>query len=145
MQLNIFNQLRRMTQGRLTRPFVTQNDTTTHKQLFYFSDGMTRSGMFCALYDVISRARYDQEIDVYLPVRQVRTIRQQAITSQVVCVARNIRLINFQWAFYSNGLLAKNLNWMKYCKYLNKRLCLSCWQLCLIKFSNAFFNCFRLS
>ncbi|XP_025108240.1 receptor-type tyrosine-protein phosphatase kappa-like isoform X2 [Pomacea canaliculata] len=47
------------------------------------SDGMTRSGMFCALYDVINRARYDQEIDVYLPVRQVRTVRQQAITSQV--------------------------------------------------------------
>ncbi|XP_025108277.1 receptor-type tyrosine-protein phosphatase kappa-like [Pomacea canaliculata] len=47
------------------------------------SDGMTRSGMFCALYDVINRARNDQEIDVYLSVRQVRTVRQHAITSEV--------------------------------------------------------------
>ncbi|XP_025108261.1 receptor-type tyrosine-protein phosphatase kappa-like [Pomacea canaliculata] len=45
-------------------------------------DGVARSGMFCALYEIIHRAMHDQEIDVYLSVRHVQSVRQQAITTE---------------------------------------------------------------
>ncbi|XP_025108226.1 receptor-type tyrosine-protein phosphatase mu-like isoform X5 [Pomacea canaliculata] len=46
------------------------------------NDGMTRSGMFCALYEVINGARHDQEIDVYLSVRHVQSVRRKAVTTE---------------------------------------------------------------
>ncbi|XP_025108233.1 uncharacterized protein LOC112572662 isoform X9 [Pomacea canaliculata] len=46
------------------------------------NDGMTRSGMFCVLYEVINGARHDQEIDVYLSVRHVQNVRPKAVTTE---------------------------------------------------------------
>ncbi|XP_076469563.1 uncharacterized protein LOC143299916 isoform X2 [Babylonia areolata] len=46
-------------------------------------DGVARSGVVCALWDVISRMTYDGEADVYLAVRHVHTVRPEAITSVV--------------------------------------------------------------
>ncbi|XP_025108251.1 receptor-type tyrosine-protein phosphatase kappa-like [Pomacea canaliculata] len=45
-------------------------------------DGVARSGMFCALYDIINRAMHDQEIDVYLSVRHVQRVRPKAVTTE---------------------------------------------------------------
>ncbi|KAK7489685.1 hypothetical protein BaRGS_00019080, partial [Batillaria attramentaria] len=45
-------------------------------------DGAARSGLFCALYDVISRVTYDEEVDVYLTAREVQRIRPQAVATQ---------------------------------------------------------------
>ncbi|KAK7452243.1 hypothetical protein BaRGS_00039754 [Batillaria attramentaria] len=45
-------------------------------------DGAAKSGLFCALYDVISRVTYDEEVDVYLTAREVQRIRPQAVATQ---------------------------------------------------------------
>ncbi|XP_076444662.1 uncharacterized protein LOC143282781 [Babylonia areolata] len=44
-------------------------------------DGVAKSGVLCALWDVISRVTYDGDVDVYLAVRHVHTVRPEAITS----------------------------------------------------------------
>ena len=48
-----------------------------------FRDGATRSGLFCALINIISRMTYDRELDVYLTVRHVQSARHQAVDSRV--------------------------------------------------------------
>ena len=47
------------------------------------SDGASRSGLFCVLYDVISRMTYDKEVDVFATVRYVHSVRPQAVTLEV--------------------------------------------------------------
>ncbi|XP_076469550.1 uncharacterized protein LOC143299914 isoform X3 [Babylonia areolata] len=60
---------------------------TSHKEptkqpvIIQCLDGVARSGVVCALWDVISRMTYDGEADVYLAVRHVHTVRPEAITS----------------------------------------------------------------
>ncbi|KAK7461583.1 hypothetical protein BaRGS_00038668 [Batillaria attramentaria] len=44
-------------------------------------DGAAKSGLFCALFDVISRVTYDDEIDAYLTAREVQRIRPQAVAT----------------------------------------------------------------
>ncbi|XP_076448638.1 uncharacterized protein LOC143285265 [Babylonia areolata] len=48
-------------------------------------DGATRSGLFCALYDLISRMMDDEEIDIFSPVRSVHQIRPNAVTEAQYC------------------------------------------------------------
>ena len=48
------------------------------------SDGASRSGLVCALWEIISRLMCDGEVDVYLAVRHVHNVRPEAIAS-VVC------------------------------------------------------------
>ncbi|KAK7101440.1 hypothetical protein V1264_019822 [Littorina saxatilis] len=44
-------------------------------------DGASQSGVVCALWDVISRMTCDAELDVYMAVRQLHTVRPEALTS----------------------------------------------------------------
>ncbi|KAK7493650.1 hypothetical protein BaRGS_00015162, partial [Batillaria attramentaria] len=44
-------------------------------------DGAAKSGLFCALFDVISRVTYDDEVDAYLTAREVQRIRPQAVAT----------------------------------------------------------------
>ncbi|XP_025107905.1 receptor-type tyrosine-protein phosphatase kappa-like isoform X3 [Pomacea canaliculata] len=46
-------------------------------------DGVAKSGVFCALCDVISRLTRDKDVDVYMTVRELHTVRPQALTSVV--------------------------------------------------------------
>ncbi|XP_025107111.1 receptor-type tyrosine-protein phosphatase alpha-like isoform X2 [Pomacea canaliculata] len=46
-------------------------------------DGAFRSGLFCALCDVISRVKYDRELDVYTTVRKLHVVRPQSVDTQV--------------------------------------------------------------
>ncbi|XP_025107937.1 receptor-type tyrosine-protein phosphatase alpha-like [Pomacea canaliculata] len=46
-------------------------------------DGSSKSGLFCALCDVISRVTHDKEVDVYLTIRELHNVRPQAVTSVV--------------------------------------------------------------
>nr|KAG5695626.1 hypothetical protein BaRGS_029116 [Batillaria attramentaria] len=45
-------------------------------------DGATKSGLFCAIYDIINRLMYDDEIDVYMTARYVQSIRPQAVSTE---------------------------------------------------------------
>ncbi|KAK7503369.1 hypothetical protein BaRGS_00005290 [Batillaria attramentaria] len=47
------------------------------------SDGVTKSGLFTAVCDVINRMTDDHEVDVYMTVRQLQTVRPQAVASVV--------------------------------------------------------------
>ena len=51
----------------------------------FASDGVARSGVVCALWEVISRLTCDGEVDIYLAVRQVHSVRPEAIASVVGC------------------------------------------------------------
>lgn len=51
--------------------------------LLCHSDGAFRSGLFCALCDVISRVKYDRELDVYTTVRKLHVVRPQSVDTQV--------------------------------------------------------------
>nr|KAG5693258.1 hypothetical protein BaRGS_000840 [Batillaria attramentaria] len=50
--------------------------------LLSFSDGAAKSGLFCAIYDIINRLTYDDEIDVYMAARYVQSIRPQAVSTE---------------------------------------------------------------
>nr|KAG5693263.1 hypothetical protein BaRGS_000845 [Batillaria attramentaria] len=50
--------------------------------LLSFSDGAAKSGLFCAIYDIINRLTYDDEIDVYMTARYVQSIRPQAVSTE---------------------------------------------------------------
>lgn len=52
-------------------------------------DGGTKSALFCAIRDVISRITYDREVDVYMTVRKVQNIRPGAVTSEVNLLGGN--------------------------------------------------------
>ncbi|KAL8605903.1 hypothetical protein ACOMHN_059693 [Nucella lapillus] len=62
---------------------------TEHKQstdepiIIQCIDGAAKSGALCALWDVISRVTCDDDVDVYLAVRHVHTVRPEAISSLV--------------------------------------------------------------
>ncbi|KAK7493615.1 hypothetical protein BaRGS_00015127, partial [Batillaria attramentaria] len=60
---------------------VKPNETTT-PIIVQCIDGAAKSGLFCALCDVISRVTYDDEVDVYLTAREVQRIRPQAVATQ---------------------------------------------------------------
>ena len=49
----------------------------------YFSDGVSKSGLFCALCDIISQMTYGRVADVYMTVRQVQNVMPQAVASVV--------------------------------------------------------------
>ncbi|KAL8608826.1 hypothetical protein ACOMHN_045889 [Nucella lapillus] len=49
--------------------------------IYDVSDGAAKSGALCALWDVISRVTCDDDVDVYLAVRHVHTVRPEAISS----------------------------------------------------------------
>ncbi|KAL8560993.1 hypothetical protein ACOMHN_050073 [Nucella lapillus] len=62
---------------------------TAHKQstdkpiIIQCIDGAARSGALCALWDVISRVKCDDDVDIYFAVRHVHTVRPEAISSLV--------------------------------------------------------------
>ncbi|KAL8605905.1 hypothetical protein ACOMHN_059695 [Nucella lapillus] len=68
---------------------ITLVDTlqTAHKQssnepiIVQCIDSAAKSGALCALWDVISRVTCDDDVDVYLAVRHVHTVRPEAISS----------------------------------------------------------------
>nr|KAG5695752.1 hypothetical protein BaRGS_004497 [Batillaria attramentaria] len=62
---------------------TSHHDVTDRPFIVQCWDGATKSGLFCALYNVISRMTYDREVDVYLTARHVQSIRAEAISSQV--------------------------------------------------------------
>ncbi|KAK7503371.1 hypothetical protein BaRGS_00005292 [Batillaria attramentaria] len=59
----------------------TRKQRAGHPLLVQCIDGAAKSGLFCALHDVISRVTQDQEVDVYLAVRHVHSVRPEAIPS----------------------------------------------------------------
>lgn len=61
---------------------TTHNDVIDRPFIVQCWDGATKSGLFCSLYDVISRVTYDREVDVYLTARLAQSIRPEAVTSQ---------------------------------------------------------------
>ena len=48
-----------------------------------YSDGATKSGLFCAICDTISRMTSDGEIDVYMAARNVHIVRPESVSSEV--------------------------------------------------------------
>ena len=56
------------------------------------SDGASRSGLVCALWEIISRLMCDGEVDVYLAVRHVHNVRPEAIASVVCYLSAYARL-----------------------------------------------------
>ncbi|KAL8617935.1 hypothetical protein ACOMHN_052886 [Nucella lapillus] len=60
---------------------------TAHKQstddpiIIQCIDGAAKSGALCALWDIISRVTFDDDVDVYLAARHVHTVRPEAIAS----------------------------------------------------------------
>ena len=51
--------------------------------IFYFSDGCTRSGLFCALRYVCDKINQEQSVDVFHAVKQIRLTRPEFIPNQV--------------------------------------------------------------
>lgn len=49
-----------------------------------FSDGISRSGTFCALYSVLERVKFEQVVDVFQAIKAMR-IQQQGLVKTVVC------------------------------------------------------------
>ncbi|XP_076470387.1 receptor-type tyrosine-protein phosphatase epsilon-like isoform X2 [Babylonia areolata] len=47
------------------------------------TDGVRRSGLFCALCDVIARMTYDEEVDVYMSVRHIQSVSPRAVSSVI--------------------------------------------------------------
>ncbi|KAK7102381.1 hypothetical protein V1264_020609 [Littorina saxatilis] len=62
---------------------TSQMNTDDHRLVVQCSDGVGKSGLFCALYDIISRMTYDHEVDVFMTVRQVQQVASTAVTSVV--------------------------------------------------------------
>ncbi|XP_070193979.1 receptor-type tyrosine-protein phosphatase epsilon-like [Littorina saxatilis] len=60
---------------------VTLQNTNTDRLLVQCSDGVEKSGMFCALCDIINRMTYDREVDVYMTVRHVQSVTPKALSS----------------------------------------------------------------
>lgn len=54
-----------------------------NKLLIHTSDGVTRSGLFSTLWNVLSRLTSDKEIDVYMAVRETHSVIPHAMTSLV--------------------------------------------------------------
>ncbi|KAL8605762.1 hypothetical protein ACOMHN_066344 [Nucella lapillus] len=49
--------------------------------LLQCSDGVTKSGLFSALCDVITRVTYDRQVDVFMTVRHLQTVMPAAVMS----------------------------------------------------------------
>ncbi|XP_070193772.1 receptor-type tyrosine-protein phosphatase epsilon-like [Littorina saxatilis] len=60
---------------------VQSGDTDT-PIIIQCRDGARKSGLVCALSNIVSRLTYDRELDVYLTVRHVHNARPQAVTSK---------------------------------------------------------------
>lgn len=50
-----------------------------------FSDGIGRSGTFCALYSVLERLKIEQVVDVFQAVKAMRISRPGLVKSAVSC------------------------------------------------------------
>ncbi|KAK7478581.1 hypothetical protein BaRGS_00030180 [Batillaria attramentaria] len=61
---------------------VKAEDDATSPIVIQCIDGAARSGLFCAIYDIINRLTYDDEIDVYMTARYVQSIRPQAVSTE---------------------------------------------------------------
>ncbi|KAK7503372.1 hypothetical protein BaRGS_00005293, partial [Batillaria attramentaria] len=59
----------------------TRKERAGHPLLVQCIDGAAKSGLFCALHDVMSRLTRDEEVDVYLAVRHVQSVRPEAVPS----------------------------------------------------------------
>ena len=55
----------------------------TDRCVCLYSNGATKSGLFCAICDAISRMRSDGEIDVYMAARNVHIVRPESVSSEV--------------------------------------------------------------
>ncbi|XP_070183169.1 receptor-type tyrosine-protein phosphatase epsilon-like [Littorina saxatilis] len=60
---------------------VTLQNINTDRLLVQCSDGVEKSGLFCALCDIINRMTYDREVDVYMTVRHVQSVTPKALSS----------------------------------------------------------------
>ncbi|KAK7102417.1 receptor-type tyrosine-protein phosphatase alpha-like [Littorina saxatilis] len=58
-----------------------QENTSTDRLVVQCSDGVGKSGLFCALCDIINRMTYDREVDVYMTVRHVQSVTPKALSS----------------------------------------------------------------
>ncbi|XP_070193546.1 receptor-type tyrosine-protein phosphatase mu-like isoform X1 [Littorina saxatilis] len=58
-----------------------QENTNTDRLVVQSSDGVGKSGLFCALCDVINRMTYDREVDVYMTVRHMQSVTPKALSS----------------------------------------------------------------
>ncbi|KAK7102425.1 hypothetical protein V1264_020644 [Littorina saxatilis] len=58
-----------------------QENTNTDRLVVQCSDGVGKSGLFCALCDIINRMTYDREVDVYMTVRHVQSVTPKALSS----------------------------------------------------------------
>ncbi|KAK7101445.1 hypothetical protein V1264_019827 [Littorina saxatilis] len=65
----------------LTSLHTSHNDRGGKPVIVQCIDGASQSGVVCALWDVISRMACDAELDVYMAVRQLHTVRPEALTS----------------------------------------------------------------
>ncbi|XP_025101776.1 receptor-type tyrosine-protein phosphatase kappa-like isoform X2 [Pomacea canaliculata] len=46
-------------------------------------DGVLKCGLFCAVSSIVSRLTFDREVDVYMAVREVHSVRPQAMRSLI--------------------------------------------------------------
>ncbi|XP_046568155.1 uncharacterized protein LOC124276555 [Haliotis rubra] len=58
-----------------------QKDAGLHPIIVHCLDGASRSGLFCAVSNIISRLKMDKEVDIFLIVRELQCIRPAIITS----------------------------------------------------------------
>ncbi|XP_070193956.1 receptor-type tyrosine-protein phosphatase kappa-like [Littorina saxatilis] len=62
---------------------TSQSAHTSSVYVVQCFDGVEKSGLFCALCDVINRMTYDRTVDVYMTVRNVQSVTRNAVTSEV--------------------------------------------------------------
>lgn len=50
-------------------------------------DGVSRSGLFCAICNILSRLTLDQDVDVFMTVREIQSVLPEAVTSEVTVLS----------------------------------------------------------
>ena len=56
-----------------------------HSVLFYSSDGIGRTGSFCAAYSMIDRFKVEQVVDAFQTIKSMRIQRAGLLDSLVYC------------------------------------------------------------
>lgn len=51
--------------------------------VWFCRDGVSRSGLFCAICNILSRLTLDQDVDVFMTVREIQSVLPEAVTSEV--------------------------------------------------------------
>ena len=84
--------------------------------ILYSSDGVGKSGLFCALCDIIRQMTYDRVIDVYMTVRQVQNVMPKAVASVVSGNLATLYLYTFSAAILVEQFVFCSVSSVSRCK-----------------------------